>query len=841
MPLLDQAVALVTEPPGSFVYHFVTLLALEAALFIAAGQWWRSRETPLGRLALAAALVLVARAALLVVALLAYYGIIASAAVLPPLDRAISTSTILTIGWALIFPRGARLAAALLVALLILTGLGYAASAILWFPAGEAGAAYNTTLQERIWEIAQVGLLFGCLTALIFRRPDDWGAAFGLLLTLLVGHTIHLLHPDNARSLAGAGRLAELGAMPLLAVAAYRRAVSPASRWEAPGLESAAAGSAGLDGQSARAGMNALSVAGVTAGAPTSAAATIPTVDATKVPGVFVPAAPAHPPARPAEKPRMALAVAAAPALAGLGTTLDPNRVCESITAAIGRLMLADLTLLISQHDAEGSADVVCVFDLIRERHLPGFALSIDEMPTLHAALAGERARPARLAPSAHAEELARLGRRLGSPSLGPGLVMPISAEGQLRAGLLVLSPYSGREWNADDQAVLSAVIPAVTSALLNAEKWSAFEQRLAALAAQLQEARAEAHGSRDRGERLTAAMQKTEAQLERETSRAETLAAQLQAESETGWALEAVIAERARMEGELRLALTQVAELTSRHGVSMAEKDQLREELSGAQRLAADLQVRAAVRPSPTSQPAGAEVIAAITQELRQPMSSITGYTDLLLGESVGIIGALQRKFLERVKTSIERMGTLLEDLIRVTAIDTGTLKLEPEAVDVAGVIEDAIMGSGAQFREKGITLRLDISDDLPLLKADRDAVYQIVSHLLANACLASALDGEVGLTASHQVVGDAGHLLLSVKDTGGGIPVEDQGRVFTRLYRADNPLIPGLGDTGVGLSIVKVLVEAHGGRIQVESEAGVGSTFNVLLPADGAGLPEA
>jgi signal transduction histidine kinase len=77
-------------------------------------------------------------------------------------------------------------------------------------------------------------------------------------------------------------------------------------------------------------------------------------------------------------------------------------------------------------------------------------------------------------------------------------------------------------------------------------------------------------------------------------------------------------------------------------------------------------------------------------------------------------------------------------------------------------------------------------------------------------------------------------------VRDTGGGIPPEEQGRVFNRLYRADNPLIPGLGETGVGLSIAKVLVESHGGRIWVESEAGVGSTFHVLLPVNGVRAAE-
>jgi signal transduction histidine kinase len=256
----------------------------------------------------------------------------------------------------------------------------------------------------------------------------------------------------------------------------------------------------------------------------------------------------------------------------------------------------------------------------------------------------------------------------------------------------------------------------------------------------------------------------------------------------------------------------------------------------------AQQLHQAAAALPAPAlnGQIASAEVISAIAQELRQPMSSISGYTDLLLAESVGIIGALQRKFLERVKASIERMGALLDDLIRVTSIDTGTLKLEPQSVETAEVIDAAIMACSAQFRDKDITLRLDIADDLSPLKADQDALHQIVSHLLTNACLASAAEGEVAVAADEKLVEGERQLLLSVRDTGGGIPPEEQGRVFNRLYRADNPLIPGLGETGVGLSIAKVLVESHGGRIWVESEAGVGSTFHVLLPVNGVRAAE-
>jgi PAS domain S-box-containing protein len=224
-------------------------------------------------------------------------------------------------------------------------------------------------------------------------------------------------------------------------------------------------------------------------------------------------------------------------------------------------------------------------------------------------------------------------------------------------------------------------------------------------------------------------------------------------------------------------------------------------------------------------------EIVASLAQELRTPMTSIGGYTDLLLNESAGILGAMQRQFLQRVKANAERMSGMLNDLVRVTAVDIEQFELEPETVNLIEIIEEAIMGSSAQFRERNIAIRLDLADSLPPLHVDRDSLYQIMSHLLANACQCSQAGTDV-IVHAHSQVGAEGYLIVSVADTGGGINPVDRQRVFSRRYRAGNPLIEGLGDTGIGLSIAKTLVEAHGGRIWVDCEMGQGSSFSLLLP---------
>jgi signal transduction histidine kinase len=230
-------------------------------------------------------------------------------------------------------------------------------------------------------------------------------------------------------------------------------------------------------------------------------------------------------------------------------------------------------------------------------------------------------------------------------------------------------------------------------------------------------------------------------------------------------------------------------------------------------------------------------EMVASLINELRTPMTSISGYADLLLGETVGILGEMQRQFLLRVQANVERMGRLLDDLIRVTTIDTGQVSLSPGPVDIVGVLEEAIMSLSTEFGEREITVRLDMPPALQPVQADRDSLCQIVLNLLSNAALCSKPETEILVHAKleehdEQMQDMPDYLLVSVTDTGGGIAPDDQRRVFQRLYRADNPLIEGLGETGVGLSIAKALVEANGGRIWVESEMGVGSTFSFILP---------
>jgi signal transduction histidine kinase len=228
-------------------------------------------------------------------------------------------------------------------------------------------------------------------------------------------------------------------------------------------------------------------------------------------------------------------------------------------------------------------------------------------------------------------------------------------------------------------------------------------------------------------------------------------------------------------------------------------------------------------------------EAIIGLANEFRTPMTAINGYTDLLLGEQAGILTEMQQQFLERVKANTEQMSHLLNDLVRTASPDDRSVEILPQRVNIIEIIEEAIIGLAARFRERGLAVRLDLPPELALVKADRDTLYQIMLRLISNAALCSAQGTDVAIRATQDnASGEGGFVRISVIDTGGGIAPEDYPRVFRRFYRANQPLIQGMGETGIGMAVAKTLVEANGGRIWVESQPGRGSTFSFVMPID-------
>jgi PAS domain S-box-containing protein len=234
-----------------------------------------------------------------------------------------------------------------------------------------------------------------------------------------------------------------------------------------------------------------------------------------------------------------------------------------------------------------------------------------------------------------------------------------------------------------------------------------------------------------------------------------------------------------------------------------------------------------------------GEEFGIAVSQELRTPMTSITGYTDLLLGETVGLIGNMQRKFLQRIKLSTHRMGAVLNELVEVEPVTVERPEVRPKTADIVQFIDEASSEASTDLQAKGIRLSLEVAENLPPANTDPDSIRQIITNLLSNAHQCTPQNGEISIRARVQLEkpeepGKNGltYLVVSVTDSGGGIAPEDQGRVFDRDYRSTHSSITGLGETNTVMPSLKALAESQGGRLWLESEMGVGSTFSLILP---------
>ncbi|MBV6464745.1 MAG: Adaptive-response sensory-kinase SasA [Anaerolineales bacterium] len=504
-------------------------------------------------------------------------------------------------------------------------------------------------------------------------------------------------------------------------------------------------------------------------------------------------------------------------ALLDLAAETNPSKMSQAVTRAIAQTMLADLCFLIFLTDNKTQLQIASGYDLIREEPLEGGNLSKTAVPMLANAL--QRGRPLRLPASGTSADIKGLGDALGLGNPGNLISVPmLTKEKESIGGIILLSPYSNRLWSAEDQAFLANIAAALVSIVQRGQQVTSLQQKEQATQRSLEEALTKLSQFKMQNEQLTRELAEAR---ESPASSAETAAAQTrlaELEAELADLREAKkprgAAEINQLEKELRITLEDVARLQNQ--LAEANMRVLELEQGG--------------RSDRSNEQA--EVVASISQELRQPMSSIIGYTDLLLGESVGILGALQRKFVERVKASTERIGSLIDDLIQMTTLESGLADLKSEAVDLNGIIDNAVSYTSSQIRERNISLRLDLPRSLSPIHADREALQQILIHLLQNAGAASPLEGNVTLKVKTRVEEDQEYVLIQVTDSGGGISPEDLPRVFTRLYRADNVLIQGVGDTGVGLSIARTLTESQHGRIWVESEPGVGSTFSVLLP---------
>ena len=227
-------------------------------------------------------------------------------------------------------------------------------------------------------------------------------------------------------------------------------------------------------------------------------------------------------------------------------------------------------------------------------------------------------------------------------------------------------------------------------------------------------------------------------------------------------------------------------------------------------------------------------QILATVTHELRTPLTSIVGYIDRMLEQDrVGVLNDRQERYLERAQRNSWRLKALIDDLLDISRIESGSLEFAPVVLDLGHEIQEVVRSMQTQIDEKHIQVLVTIPYTVNRITADRLRFSQVISNLLSNSCKYSPENATVAITA-----GEAnGFVQIDVADTGPGISHEDQARMFTKFFRADNSQTRGTSGTGLGLFITKHIVEAQGGAIWLVSEVGKGSTFSFTLPHTNSG----
>jgi len=197
--------------------------------------------------------------------------------------------------------------------------------------------------------------------------------------------------------------------------------------------------------------------------------------------------------------------------------------------------------------------------------------------------------------------------------------------------------------------------------------------------------------------------------------------------------------------------------------------------------------------------------------------------------------------RFLQQAESEVNTMTQMVEELTELSQIESGQVRLRLAPVAVAGLVDVPLARLRPQAERGGVALDVAIPADLPAVLADEERIQQVITNLLHNAVKFTPPGGDIRLAASVEEAADGvrREILIEVRDTGIGIPKEDQVRVFERFYKSDRARTRGRGGTGLGLSIARHLVEAHGGRIWVRSKPGKGSTFCFTLPVAGEMRP--
>lgn len=224
-------------------------------------------------------------------------------------------------------------------------------------------------------------------------------------------------------------------------------------------------------------------------------------------------------------------------------------------------------------------------------------------------------------------------------------------------------------------------------------------------------------------------------------------------------------------------------------------------------------------------------EFVSLASHQLRTPLTAINWYLEMLMAGDAGKVNIEQKKYMGEIYNGSKRMVALVNALLNTSRIDLGTFAIEPEEVDVKETADSVLFELTPQIKTKGIKLKKNYSKTIPLINADKKLVRIIFQNLLSNAVKYTPEKGSVELTIDK----NKKSMIITVADNGYGIPASQQDKIFSKLFRADNVRERETDGTGLGLYIVKSIIEKTAGKIYFQSKEGKGTTFTVELPLSG------
>ncbi|MBM3457023.1 MAG: HAMP domain-containing protein [Armatimonadetes bacterium] len=224
-------------------------------------------------------------------------------------------------------------------------------------------------------------------------------------------------------------------------------------------------------------------------------------------------------------------------------------------------------------------------------------------------------------------------------------------------------------------------------------------------------------------------------------------------------------------------------------------------------------------------------DFISLVSHELRTPLTSILGFSSYLLTGKLGAVGDVQRQALESIHRQARRLSAIISDFLDVSRIESGKIEMKKEPVSIADITSRVIEDLRPQAQEKAVRVSTVLEGEETQLLAlgDEPRIAQVFTNLVGNALKFTEREGEIEV----RLVRQNGDLLCRVRDTGCGIPQDELDKVFDRFYQVEKVVNRKTGGTGLGLAIVKNIVEAHGGRIWIESELGLGTQVSFTIPA--------